>query len=902
MSSHSSPSSNGIPSIRPGQARIQSFRVVPYLPESLKPLMEIGTNLWWTWNAEAISLFSRLDRELWEATKHNPVKLLGAISQEKLDRAAMDKTFIHQLNTVQVNLREHMASSGWYGQVAPTIRGGAGDKPCRIAYFCAEFGLTECFQIYSGGLGGLAGDHLKSAAELGLPLVAVGLLYRKGYFHQYLNPDGYQQEFYPELDPANQPIRQVIDEKTGHQLRVHVELPGRTLAVGVWRCDVGRVPLYLLDTNLPENTREDRDITANLYGGDMEMRIRQEVVLGVGGVRALSAVGEEPTVVHMNEGHAAFANLERIIRLRAATGFTFDEVREAVASASVFTTHTPVPAGIDRFPPRLVEQFFSHALPGLGLDLEGLLALGRENTADRNEFFSMAVLAIRTSRFANGVSRLHGEVSRGMWKGMWPGVPEQEVPIGHVTNGVHARTWVSSDFVRLYDRYLGDRWHTDPQDPGTWKAIDEISDDELWRTHNRRREKLVGWCRRKVRDQLVARGAGALEIERAASALDTRALTIGFARRFATYKRGTLLFRDPPRLLSILKDEQRPVQLIIAGKSHPRDEGGKRLIRDIVDFVRKNNVQHRVVFIEDYDLHVARRLVQGCDVWLNTPIRGLEASGTSGMKAAMNGCLHCSILDGWWDEGFDPEAGFAIGRGESYDEHNRDEMDDIESRSLYHLIQTQIVPEFYDREGGSEAQATDGVGAPPRRWLARMRRCIKQMAPAFNTHRMVRDYATGYYFPGHVMGSRLSKNNLEEGRGLAHVLDHYRHHWHKIAVESVESQSTSAAVSVRSLVRVTATVRLAEIAPEQVQVQLYHGRLGALGELLDGSALTMQHAKDLGDGRHLFTGAFAPSHSGQHGFSVRVIPSDTRLVHPFVPGLITWDRDPQPAAEEAVVK
>ncbi len=892
--------SSDLPTINPGQARIQSFRVVPYLPDPLRPLMEIAANLWWTWNHDAIALFARLDRDLWESTHHNPVKMLGAISQEKLDRAALDKTFIHQLNTVQVNLREHMASSGWYGQVAASVNTGAGDKPCRIAYFCAEFGLTECFQIYSGGLGGLAGDHLKSAAELGLPLVAVGLLYRKGYFHQYLNPDGYQQEVYPELDPANQPVRQVMDPKTGAQLRVQVELPGRMLTVGVWRCDVGRVPLYLLDCNMPENSREDRDITANLYGGDMEMRIRQEVVLGVGGVRALTALGEEPTVVHMNEGHAAFANLERIARLRAQTGLSFDEVREAVATASVFTTHTPVPAGIDRFPPRLIEQFFSHALPGLGLDLEGLLALGRENTADRGEFFSMAVMAIRTSRFANGVSRLHGEVSRKMWKGMWPGVPVQEVPIGHVTNGVHARTWVSSDFVRLYDRYLGDKWHTEPQDPATWRAIDEISDDELWNTHSRRREKLVAWCRRRVRAQLAARGAGALEIERAGSALDANTLTIGFARRFATYKRGTLLFRDPQRLLSILKDEQRPVQLIIAGKSHPRDEGGKRLIRDIVDFIRKNNVHNRVVFIEDYDLDVARRLVQGCDVWLNTPIRGLEASGTSGMKAAMNGCLHCSILDGWWDEGFDPECGFAIGRGENYDEHNRDEMDDIESRSLYHLIQSQIVPDFYGRSATSDAAS--GAAAPPHRWVARMRRCIKTMAPAFNTHRMLRDYATGFYFPAHVKGALLNKDALAASKGLAQQLERYRHSWHNINIESVESQSTSAAVSVRSLVRVSATVRLGDIAPEQVHVQLFHGRLDALGAMLDGHALAMQHAKDLGGGRHVFSGAFAPAFSGDHGFSVRVIPSDPRLVNPFVPGLITWDRDERaPVAEPAQV-
>jgi starch phosphorylase len=882
------PQSSQHPTLSPSQARIQTFRVVPSLPEPLKPLLTIANNIWWTWNYEAVNLFSKLDRDLWEETNHNPVKMLGLVSQERLDRAAADRSFLHALTTIHAQLQEHLQSQGWFAEAAGQLNQTT--KACRIAYFCAEFGLAECMQIYSGGLGLLAGDHLKSASELGIPLVAVGLLYRRGYFHQYLNPDGYQQETYHDLDAPNQPIQRVIDPANGQQRKVHVELPGRRVALAIWRCDVGRIPLYLLDANLPENSREDRDITANLYGGDVEQRIKQEIVLGVGGVRALAAVGEEPSVIHINEGHAAFAALERIAKRREGTDLTFDQAREAVASGNIFTTHTPVPAGIDRFPPAMVETYLGAMMPALGLDVEGLLALGRENTADRKEFFSMAVLAIRTSRFCNGVSELHGHVSRRMWKGMWPGTPEQDVPIGHVTNGVHPRFWISGDLTRLFDRYLSDRWHDSPQDPQIWNAIDEIPDEELWSAHCRRREHMVAWCRKRIRTQLAARGAGQLEIDRAAAALDTDALTIGFARRFATYKRGTLLFRDVQRLAKLLGPDK-PVQLVVSGKSHPADGGGKQLIRDIVNFVRDSGYARSVVFLEDYDIQVARRLVQGCDIWLNNPIRGLEASGTSGMKAAMNGCIHASILDGWWAEGFDPEAGFAIGRGEDYEHVSRDEMDDIESRALYQLLESQIVPEFYDR---------DDAGIP-RKWVQRMKRCIKKYAPFFSTHRMVADYCTKFYFPAHNAAVRLNSDNARQARELANHVDHFRYHWSGVAVREVSAQvAAGGIVSVRTPVRVLAKVALGQLRPDEVLVQLYHGLVTSLGEIVDGSPIAMKHVEALGDGLHSFAGVFSPSASGQHGFSVRVLPSDDRLVCPFVPGLITWDVGQQTLSPQLV--
>ncbi|MCW5765692.1 MAG: alpha-glucan family phosphorylase, partial [Phycisphaeraceae bacterium] len=773
--------------LSPSQARIQSFRVTPSLPEPLRPLLAIAQNLWWTWNYEAVDLFAKLDRELWEQCHHNPVAMLGRISQERLERAAHDRSFLHALGTLHTQLQEHVTSRGWYADAQR--RAAAEGKPLRIAYFCAEFGLTECLQIYSGGLGGLAGDHLKSAAELGIPLVAVGLLYRKGYFHQYLNPDGYQQETYPDIDAPNQPLSRVMDEKTGRQKRVTIELPGRQVAVAIWRCDVGRVPLYLLDTNLPENAREDRDITANLYAGDTEARIRQELVLGIAGVRALHAVGESPTVVHINEGHAAFCSLERIADVRRAhPDLTFDQAREAVAAGQVFTTHTPVPAGIDRFAPRLIESYLAHMLGPIGLDAEGLLALGRENTADQKEFFSMAVLAIRTSRFCNGVSELHGRVSRSMWRQMWPGTPEPDVPIGHVTNGVHARSWVSGEMTRLYNRYLADRWRLEPQKPESWTAVEEIPDEELWGVHCYRRERLVAWTRRKIREQLVARGAGAGEIERAASALDINALTIGFARRFATYKRATLLFRDTERLKRLLTGD-RPVQLLIAGKSHPADGGGKALIREIVTFARASGLSHRIVFLEDYDMLIARRMVQGCDIWLNTPIRGLEASGTSGMKAVLNGGLHCSVLDGWWAEAFNPEVGFCVGRGEDYEDATREEQDDIESRSLYQLLESRVVPEFFDRD-------ESGL---PRKWIARMKRSIRHLAPRFNTHRMLLDYADKFYVPAHHAAARLAAGGMREARELSEHVDRLRAHWGGVRVEGVRAAvDPAAAVAVRS--------------------------------------------------------------------------------------------------------
>ncbi|MCX5658692.1 MAG: alpha-glucan family phosphorylase [Planctomycetota bacterium] len=856
--------------ISPDLARIRSFEVVPLLPEALKPLLDIAYNLWWSWHPEAVELFVRLDRGLWHSTHHNPVKMLGSCPQERLDQAARDEGFLNSLARVTANLQRHLDRSPWL------VKQKKDPGPFTIAYFCAEFGLTECLQIYSGGLGCLAGDHLKSATELGLPLVGVGLLYRNGYFQQYLNADGFQQEYYPDLDFNNLPISPVRTGD-GKQVKVTVQLPGRDVSIALWKAIVGRNNLYLLDTNVPENDAADRGITSQLYGGDMEMRIKQEIVLGIGGVRALAAIGIDPDVCHMNEGHSAFLALERISKLIAKYDVTFDEARQAAAASHIFTTHTPVPAGIDRFPPDMIQRYFKGYHAALKLDLEGLLALGRENVFAKNEFFSMAVLAIRTADTLNGVSRLHGVVSRSMWKGIWPGVPEAEVPIGHVTNGVHARSWLSGDLINLLDRYLGARWQDDPADQTVWRWINDVPDEELWRVHERRRQKLIIWTRQRLRTQLEARGADPAQVRAACDALNPNALTVGFARRFATYKRGTLMMRDAKRLTAMLANRERPIQFIIAGKSHPADGGGKDLIRQIVHFARESDAGHRIVFLENYDINVARYLVQGCDVWLNTPRRGMEASGTSGMNAALNGVLNCSIMDGWWDEAYEADAGWAIGRGENY--ANLDVQDDIESQALHELLEKQIIPLFYAR---------DDMGVP-RGWVERMKKCISLLAPQFNTNRMVQEYAERLYLQALHRTRSLMADKLAKSVTLAHDKDRLRGGWGKVVIEDVKAD-VQKPLGVRDKLQVEVVASLGDIKPEEVRMQVYIGQLNNDGQIRDGTPCDLRHAEKLGGSRHRFTGSVAMVTSGKFGFAVRMIPAHESFNGIAEPGMILWER------------
>ncbi|MCC7173923.1 MAG: alpha-glucan family phosphorylase [Bryobacterales bacterium] len=854
---------------------IHTFSVVPSLPPVLEPMRRIAYNLRWAWDHDAIELFRRLDSDLWETVGHNPVSLLGAVEQRKLEAAARNDSFLAHMDRVARELGAYLSSESTW------CRRTHGEQDIRqIAYFSAEFGLTECLSIFAGGLGILAGDHLKSASDLGVPIVGVGLLYQQGYFRQYLNDAGWQQESYLDNDFHNLPLT-LVRKPDGGVLTVSVEYPGRAVTAQVWRVDVGRAPLYLLDTNIPENPRkEDRDVTDQLYGGDLEMRLRQEILLGIGGYRVLEALGIEPDVFHMNEGHSAFLALERVRRLMAARGLSFAEARELASCGLVFTGHTPVMAGHDFFPPQLIERYFTEYAAALRLDRRDFLGLGRKNPHDESEDFCMTVLAQRTAAFQNAVSRLHGKVSREMWQSLWPGVPQDEIPINHVTNGVHFRSWISNDMNQLFDRYLSPGWREEPGDKALWKRAETIPAEELWRNHERRRERMVAFARRRLRAQLERRGASNNEVQGAEEVLDPDVLTIGFARRFATYKRATLLLRDPDRLARILNDTARPVQIIYAGKAHPRDDAGKAFIQRIAVLARQPQFRRRLVFLEEYDMAASRYLVQGVDVWLNTPLRPMEASGTSGMKAAANGALNLSTLDGWWDEAWnDAEShliGWAIGRGETY--ANQDMQDELEAQALYGLLERDVVPAFYQR----------GPDRLPRQWIERMKASLAGLCYQFNTHRMVQEYTERFYVPAQRKFQELGAEDARRARQLAAWKDRVTKGWPEVRVVSVENHSP-ATLAVGQPIKARVRVHLGALSPEEVAVELYYGRVNASGQIVNAMATPMKLSGPGEGGDYPFEAEpVAPSDSGLHGYTIRVLPHNPDLPLGLIPGLITW--------------
>ncbi|HOA75907.1 MAG TPA: alpha-glucan family phosphorylase [Phycisphaerae bacterium] len=848
---------------------VRSFTVLPRLPEPLKPLRELTYNLWWTWNPAAIELFRRLDLDLWRELRHNPVAMLAKLRQERLDRLARDPAYIASLERVLDSLEAYMNRTTWFEEQFPKEPIGT------IAYFSAEFGLHESLPIYAGGLGILAGDHLKSASDLGLPLVGVGLLYRQGYFHQYLTNDGYQFEDYPDLDFSQLPLQAVRDDD-GNQLTVSIDVGHHPVDAYIWQVTVGRVKLYLLDTNVPTNRPEDRDITARLYGGDQEMRIRQEIVLGIGGIRALSALGIHPSVCHMNEGHSAFLAVERIHEQMRQHGLSFREAREAVATGSVFTTHTPVPAGIDRFSPQLVTKYLGSYCQALGINLETLLELGRMNVADKAEPFCMAVLALRLSYLSNGVSQIHGDVSRKMFSGVYPGVPVNEVPITSITNGVHTRSWLSREVAHLFDQYLGPQWAEDPMNAAIWQRVDLIPDAELWRSHERLRERLVGFARRRVKMQLISRGAPPAEVDTADEILDPEALTIGFARRFASYKRALLLFRDQERLTRIVTDPHRPVQILIAGKAHPKDEGGKELIKRIVQFAKQPHLRNRIVFIEDYDMTVARLLVEGVDVWLNTPIKLHEASGTSGMKVTPNGGLNMSILDGWWPEGYDGTNGWAIGDRRIYG--NQDYQDFMESESIYDLLEKEVIPRFYDR-------GSDGL---PRRWIQMMKASMRTCCPMFSAHRMVREYTERFYLPAARRWNRFVEDGYKITKSVADWRHKLQEKWDEVQIEGVYAEIPKEPQVGQNL-PVKAEIRLGSISPEEVSVELYYGPLDPRGAITTGASVPLKCDGSNGTpGVYKFSGALPCEYSGQYGYALRIVPHHPEMAARYNVGLVRW--------------
>lgn len=862
---------------------VATVSVVANIPPSLERLQELAYNLRWSWDHETIALFRRLDRDLWENSGHNPILMLGQISQEQLSTAAADDAFMAHLDRAceAYDRYMHNTTTTWYAK----HHGPTPPKP-NIAYFSMEFGLTECLRNYSGGLGVLSGDHLKSASDLGIPLVGVGLLYQEGYFSQYLNPDGYQQEAYPINDYVNLPVTRVTDAQNKSVL-VEVPLPGRMLYAQIWRVQVGRVPLYLLDTNIPNNQLdEDRDLTDRLYGGDRRQRIRQEILMGIGGIQALNLLGLQPTVYHMNEGHSAFMGLERI-RLMLANNLSlnFQQALEICRSGNIFTTHTPVPAGLERFGFDLIDEHFTYLWPQLGLNREQFIDLGRENMGSY-ELFGMAVLAINLSGAANGVAKLHGEVSRRLWQWMYPGLPQTEIPIKSVTNGIHVETWTSREMGSLFDRYFDPSWREDPSNAHIWADIDKIPDAELWRTHERRRERLVAFCRERLRKQLEGRGATPSEIENGEEVLNPDALTIGFARRFATYKRATMIMKDRARLARMLNNPDRPVQLIFAGKAHPHDLPGKELIREIINTARLPEFRQKIVFLENYDMAIARAMLQGVDVWLNNPRRPEEASGTSGMKAIYNGGLNVSTLDGWWAEGYDASLGWKIGKGEEYPEDQWDLQDTIEAQALYNLLENDIVPLFYER-------SRDGL---PRSWIEKVKHSMRTLAPFFNTTRMVKEYTEQYYLPARDRYARLAQPNLKHGIAFAEWRKHLEQVWSQVAVKDIQTSNNELKIGAEQEVR--AWVSLGDLTPQDVTVQLYYGTLDTHGEIMDGETIDMtplapeKTSEKPQDGKAPTTYQFVTKvvyrSTGQHGVSVRVLPHNEDLATPYQRGIIRW--------------
>ncbi|MDR3304166.1 MAG: alpha-glucan family phosphorylase [Treponema sp.] len=842
---------------------ISTYTVKPKLPPSLKPLEEIARNLWLSWNFDAVQLFMRLDYDAWLQSQQSPVRTLALASQDRLAKMSKDDSYLAALKNVYERFLKYKKAETWY-------RGSRKDV---IAYFSMEYGMDVSLPIYSGGLGILSGDHMKTSSDMGLPLVGIGLLYRQGYFTQALNADGFQQERYPENDWYNMPVERKTD-RNGDPLKISVDLAGKQLVAQIWEVKVGRISLYLLDTNIDENDGHFRNITASLYGGDKETRIQQEILLGIGGIRALRLLGINPAVTHMNEGHAAFLTLERIREIMLEKGFAFDEAKEAVWPTSIFTTHTPVPAGNERFDIGLMEKYFRSWTGILGISWHDFLALGRVNPDDNSETYCLTVMALKLAAYANGVAKLHGVVSRDMWKGLWPELPLDEIPIGHVTNGVHPRTWVSGSMTELLDRYFGPRFEDEPTDLSIWNRMDRISDEELWRTHERQRDQLVAFARDRMKKYVIRTGAGERRLQQAADALTPYALTLCFARRFATYKRGNLLLRDPDRLLRLVRDNERPVQLIFAGKAHPMDMPGKDLIREIIHFAAKYEVSNRIIFIENYDITVASYLTSGGDVWLNTPRRPLEASGTSGMKAAMNGVLNCSILDGWWDEAYTPEVGWAIGQGEQYEDTNL--QDEVESKALYDLLERDIVPLFYQR-------GRDGL---PREWIRRMKNTMQSIGQSMSCHRMLMDYSNQFYFPALKNYRRITKDEYTETKSIAAYFSKLKEGWKGIKIGTVDSNAKPVMQRGDSLL-VTVPIELGSLAPEELLVELYHGTVSNQDAYISARRTEMKPVSHEGH-VYRYQVRIECVDTGMQGHTVRILPRHEMLVHPYRSGYIKW--------------
>ena len=845
---------------------IQLYNVAPSIPQPIGFLEKLACNMWWCWHEEAIELFRRINPNLWRQCEHNPQAFLNTVPQKRLEALAKDDAFLRHVKQV----REHFDRD----LTGPPSTRYCGEAVGCIAYFSLEYGIHESVRLYSGGLGVLAGDHLKAAADLHLPLVGVGLMYRQGYFQQYLDDQGWQQERYPENEIHELPLVLVTNDQQ-QPVTISVPLPDGELKAAVWRLDVGRVPLFLLDTNIPDNPPALRPITAQLYGGDSENRLRQELLLGIGGYRALLALGHEPQACHMNEGHAAFLSLARISHLMQSRELGLNEAVEINARTNIFTTHTPVPAGNETFAIDLARRYLDTVGGALGIDPKTIIRWAQPAGQAEGPEISMTILGLRMSAHNNGVSRLHGTVSAHMWQHLWPAKAEDEIPIHHVTNGVHVPSWVSPDIATVLDRYLGPEWREHPAEAGVLGRLAQVPDEELWRAHELGRSRLIRTTRELTEKQYLARNATRAEIAQAKSIFDHDTLTIGFARRFATYKRATLLLQDLERFEALPCSEDRPVQIVFAGKAHPADHHGKDFIKRIVEFSRRANVRRRVIFLENYNIYIARALTQGVDVWLNTPRRPQEASGTSGMKAAINGGLNLSVLDGWWCEGYSPECGWAIGDGTVYDDPVY--QDGVEAHALYNLLENEVVPTFYDRPAGDV----------PTQWIKMMKASIRMGLGFFTSHRMVAQYHELGYAPALKEYASLTADGSRRAKVLVKQRARLERLWGQVKIGFPVTTADMSNIHVGDKLALTTAVQLGELKPNEVNVQVYYGPVDSRNRITASHREAMTKGEDRGSGHYEYRHEITCTHTGRYGFSTRVIPhgQDWNLV---IPGFITW--------------
>ncbi len=868
---------------------IRRFTVRTVLPEQLQPLHELALNLRWSWHPETRELFRSVDPGVWEAVGEDPVRLLGEVPAARLAQLAADRRFLRRLGDLGDDLHDYLSAPRWYQSAQPP-GDGRGPLPAAIAYFSPEYGIAAALPQYSGGLGILAGDHLKAASDLGVPIIGVGLFYRHGYFRQSLSRDGWQQERYPLLDPDELAVS-LLREPDGSACRVDLALPaGRTLAAQVWKAQVGRVPLLLLDSDIDANSAAERDVTDRLYGGGSEHRLLQEMLLGIGGVRAVRTFCRltghaAPEVFHTNEGHAGFLGVERIRELVAEGGEPapdFATALESVRAGTLFTTHTPVPAGIDRFDRELVARHFTGDAALSGVPVDQVLALGVENWPGGDpKLFNMAAMGLRLAQRANGVSTLHGEVSRSMFGALWPGFDATEVPITSITNGVHAPTWIDPAVLRLGAAEVGDEQAEDAMVTGSarrWSGVEAIGAAEIWEVRRELRAQLVEEARRRVRASWRQRGAGDAELGWTSSVLDPDVLTIGFARRVPSYKRLTLMLRDQERLRALLLHPTRPIQIVVAGKAHPADDGGKRLIQQLVAFADDPAVRHRIVFLPDYDMAMAKHLYPGCDVWLNNPLRPLEACGTSGMKAALNGCLNLSVLDGWWDEWYDGRNGWAIPTADSpgFEEDHRD---DIEAAALYDLIEHQVAARYYDR-------GADGL---PHRWIAMVRHTLVTLGPKVLAGRMVREYVERLYAPAALAQRELAGDGARE---LARWKARVREAWPAVRVEHADAACPAEAQELGSALTLRVLVALGTLEATDVDVQVVSGAVDERDRIGEAEVQTLKPVggPDL-DGRQRYEGTLELTRTGPFGYTVRILPTHPLLASPAELGLVALPQE-----------